>query len=190
MSAEDRAALLDARVAALKAGLKLTPDQEKNWAPLEAAIREQAKERAKRFAAWREKRESQDEHHDLIERLQMRSQWMTQRAANIEKLIAAAKPLYNSSTTDRSAASPNSCALQAAAIVSTGVTRADCGAPRPDLCKPEILVNICAFFLRPSSAGVEGMNQNAISSSRRVGTGRARVPGDPALRQILPRTSE
>ena len=77
MSAEDRAALLDARVAALRAGLKLTPDQEKNWAPLEAAIREQAKERAERFAAWREKRESQDEHHDLIERLQMRSQWMT-----------------------------------------------------------------------------------------------------------------
>ena len=96
MSAEDRAALLDARVAALKAGLKLTPDQEKNWAPLEAAIREQAKERAERFAAWREKRESQDEHRDLIERLQMRSQWMTQRAADLEKLIAAAKPLYDS----------------------------------------------------------------------------------------------
>src|SRR5271165_2391183 len=96
MSAEDRAALVDARIAALKAGLKLTPDQEKNWAPLEAAIREQAKERAERFAAWREKRESQDEHRDLIERLQMRSQWMTQRAADLDKLIAAAKPLYDS----------------------------------------------------------------------------------------------
>jgi hypothetical protein len=96
MSAEDRAALLDARIAALKAGLKLTPDQEKNWDPLEAAIREQAKERAERFAAWREKGENEDEHHDLIDRLQMRSQWMTQRAADLDKLITAAKPLYES----------------------------------------------------------------------------------------------
>jgi LTXXQ motif family protein len=98
MSAEDRAALLDARIAALKAGLKLTPEQEKNWEPLEAAIRGQAKERAERFAAWREKRENEDEdeHHDLMDRLQMRSQWMTQRAADLDKLIAAAKPLYES----------------------------------------------------------------------------------------------
>jgi hypothetical protein len=97
MSAEDRAAFLDARIAALKAGLELTPDQEKNWAPLEAAIREQAKERAERRAAWREQREGQDQEgrRDPIERLQMRSQWLTQRAADLEKLIAAAKPLYD-----------------------------------------------------------------------------------------------
>jgi len=95
MSAEDRAALLDARIAGLKAGLKLTPDQEKDWAPLEAALREQAKERAERFAAWREKRESDKEHHDLVDRLQMRSQRMAQRAADLEKLIAAIKPLYD-----------------------------------------------------------------------------------------------
>jgi hypothetical protein len=95
MSADDRAALLDARIAGLKAGLRLTPDQEKNWAPLEAALRKQAKERAERFAAWREKRDSDEEHHDLVERLQMRSQRMTQRAADLEKLIAAIKPLYD-----------------------------------------------------------------------------------------------
>jgi zinc resistance-associated protein len=95
MSAEDRAAFLDARIAALKAGLELTPDQEKNWAPLEAAIREQAKERAERRVAWREQRESQEERRDPIERLQMRPQWLTQRAAELEKLIAAAKPLYD-----------------------------------------------------------------------------------------------
>ena len=34
-SPEDRAAFLDARIAALKAGLELNADQEKNWAPLE-----------------------------------------------------------------------------------------------------------------------------------------------------------
>lgn len=96
LSAEDRAALLDARIAALKAGLKLTPDQEKNWAPVETAIREQAKQRAERFAAWREKRDGHEEHHDLIERLQHRSERLTQRAADLQKLIGAAKPLYDS----------------------------------------------------------------------------------------------
>ena len=40
---EDRAAVVDARIAALKAGLKLTPDQEKNWPAYEAALRNLAK---------------------------------------------------------------------------------------------------------------------------------------------------
>ena len=44
-SAEDFAAFTDARIAALKAGLRLTPAQEKNWPALETALREQAKER-------------------------------------------------------------------------------------------------------------------------------------------------
>jgi hypothetical protein len=38
MLAEDRAALLDARAAALKAGLRLTPDHDPKWAPLEQAL--------------------------------------------------------------------------------------------------------------------------------------------------------
>lgn len=97
MTAEDRAALLDARIAALKAGLKLTPDQEKNWAPLEAAIREQAKQRAERFAAWLQKRGDQEERrHDLIERFQRKAERMTARAADLQRLIGAAKPLYDS----------------------------------------------------------------------------------------------
>ena len=39
---EDRAAFLDARVAALHAGLRLSPDQEKSWATFEQAYRELA----------------------------------------------------------------------------------------------------------------------------------------------------
>ncbi len=96
MSAEDRAALLDARIAALKTGLTLTAEQEKNWAPLEAAIRDRAKERAERIAAWREKQGDHEQHGDLMERLQHRSERMMQRAGEIEKLIGAAKPLYDS----------------------------------------------------------------------------------------------
>ena len=39
-SQEDRAAFQDARVAALKAGLKLTPAQEKAWPAVEGALRD------------------------------------------------------------------------------------------------------------------------------------------------------
>src|SRR5690242_18111981 len=48
-SAEDVAAFTDARIAGLKAGLKLTAEQEKNWPAVETAIRDLAKERADRI---------------------------------------------------------------------------------------------------------------------------------------------
>ena len=98
-SPEDRAAFLDARIAALKAGLQLNADQEKNWAPLEAAMRDLAKERAARFAAWRERRDdNQDGRADIspIDRLTRASERLTARAADLQKLAAAAKPLYDS----------------------------------------------------------------------------------------------
>src|ERR1700684_4693542 len=51
MSPEDRAAFADARIAAVHAGLKLTPDQEKLWPPVEAAARDFAKLRIDRANA-------------------------------------------------------------------------------------------------------------------------------------------
>src|ERR1700709_1780556 len=51
MSSEDRAAFTDARIAAVKAGLKLAPDQEKLWPSLESAIRDYAKLRIDRANA-------------------------------------------------------------------------------------------------------------------------------------------
>ena len=42
-SAADRAAFFDAHLAGLHAGLKLTPEQEKLWPPVEAALRAGAK---------------------------------------------------------------------------------------------------------------------------------------------------
>ena len=45
LTTEDRAALVDARIAALRTGLRLTPDQEKNWPAVESAIRDLAKQR-------------------------------------------------------------------------------------------------------------------------------------------------
>jgi hypothetical protein len=59
-------------------------------------MREQAKLRAERFAA---REQAQDEHqgsYDLMDRLQQRSKRMVERADALQKLIAAAKPLYDS----------------------------------------------------------------------------------------------
>jgi zinc resistance-associated protein len=99
---EDRAAFLDARIAGLKAGLELNAEQEKNWAPLESAMRDLAKERAARFAAWRERREGGgDQSGDQVEvnpvdRLTRTSERLSARAADLQKLATAAKPLYDS----------------------------------------------------------------------------------------------
>jgi hypothetical protein len=98
-SPEDRAAFLDARIAGLKAGLELSADQEKNWPPLESAMRDLAKERAARFAAWRQSRnEDRDEARDVspIDRLTRASERLSARAADLQKLAGAAKPLYDS----------------------------------------------------------------------------------------------
>ncbi|MGY4326360.1 hypothetical protein ACVWWG_000774 [Bradyrhizobium sp. LB7.2] len=43
MNPEDRAAFVDARIAAVHAGLKLSADQEKLWPPVESAVRDFAK---------------------------------------------------------------------------------------------------------------------------------------------------
>jgi hypothetical protein len=98
-SPEDRAAFLDARIAALKAGLELNPEQEKNWPPLESAMRDLAKQRAERFAAWKERREAGDGEAaevNPIDRLSRASEFLSARAADLQKLAAAAKLLYDS----------------------------------------------------------------------------------------------
>ena len=96
ISDEDRSAFTDARVAALKAGLKLTPAQEKNWPAVEAALRDAAKARAARQAEWRQNFKDHEGHHNVIEGLQHRAKSLEARAAELTKLADAAKPLYDS----------------------------------------------------------------------------------------------
>lgn len=102
-SAEDAAALTDARVAGLKAGLKLTAEQEKNWPAVETAIRDLAKDRGDRMkerAARREARRGGDNAQqagpDAISRLRQGADAMTARAASLKKLADASEPLYKS----------------------------------------------------------------------------------------------
>ena len=94
-SPADLKALTDARIAALKAGLALTPDQEKNWPAVEQAIRDMAKAREARIAQWREQREK-GQPKDAIAVLRARADAMAQRAADLRKLADASEPLYRS----------------------------------------------------------------------------------------------
>ncbi|MGE0565621.1 MAG: Spy/CpxP family protein refolding chaperone [Pseudolabrys sp.] len=89
-SAEDIAAFGDARIAGLKAGLKLTAEQEKLWPPVEAALKAMAKERSDRFAA----RASADRPSDPIERMKLRAERMTEMGTSLKALADAAGPLY------------------------------------------------------------------------------------------------
>jgi zinc resistance-associated protein len=104
-SDEDVSAFTDARIAALKAGLKLTADQEKNWPALETALRELAKQRAdrrKEFASRvQERREARDAGNeqarpDMYERLRRQADRMTARATAVKGLADAVEPLYKS----------------------------------------------------------------------------------------------
>lgn len=91
-SAEDVAAFSDARIAALKAGLKLKPEQEKVWTPVETALRDFAKQRMDRLA----QRSSAAPTSNPVEVLRGRADAMNVSAASLKRLADAAEPLYKS----------------------------------------------------------------------------------------------
>jgi zinc resistance-associated protein len=91
-SAADIIAFGDARIAAVHAGLKLTPEQEKNWPAVESALRDLAKQRSERIA----RRAGADRPTDPIERMNRRANAMTQLGGALKKLAEAAGPLYKS----------------------------------------------------------------------------------------------
>ena len=103
LSATDRNTLTDMRVDLVKAALQLTPEQEKYWPAVEAAIRAGAEDRKARVAkiqetVGRRADESRIEvmrNRDPIAFLQRRSQALAQRSADLDKLAEAWQPLYN-----------------------------------------------------------------------------------------------
>ena len=92
LTADDIAAFTDARIAGLKAALKLTPAQEKNWPAVEQALRDISKERIAR----REARGAAGQPADATERLRERADALATRAAALRRLADAEKPLYQS----------------------------------------------------------------------------------------------
>jgi hypothetical protein len=97
LSPEDRAAFVDARIAAVHAGLKLTPDQEKLWPPVETAVRDFAKLRIDRANARMKAENDQTDQQkvdDPVARLRERADNMATSAAALKKIADAADPLY------------------------------------------------------------------------------------------------
>jgi len=95
LSPEDRAAFVDARIAALKAGLELTPDQAKNWPMFERALRDMAQLRGELRAA-REARRQNPTPTTSLERIARRADDMAKTSAALKRIADAGAPLYQS----------------------------------------------------------------------------------------------
>jgi hypothetical protein len=93
--AADRETMLDAKLAGMKAGLQLTPDQEKLWSPFESAVKDAAKARMDAMQQMMQTRE-QGEHMSPIDHLEAMADRLAQGATDIKKIADAAKPLYAS----------------------------------------------------------------------------------------------
>ena len=92
---DDFAAMTEARIAALRAGLKLTAEQEKNWPAVEAALRDLAKQRDDRINELRaQPRDTARPRPDTIERLRRGATMLNTRATALSKLADAVEPLY------------------------------------------------------------------------------------------------
>ena len=105
----DHNAMLDAKLAGLKAGVKLTPDQEKLWGPFEAAVRAAAEMRMEHMeemmARMHDMRAGDDmekeggefgEGMSPVGRLDRLASQLSEAGAALKKVADAAKPLYDS----------------------------------------------------------------------------------------------
>jgi zinc resistance-associated protein len=100
-SAADLAAFTDARIAALKAGLELTPDQQKNWPAFEQALRDLAQLRIQRIEARQQQGDSGQQGQTAngpFDRLAQRADNMAKASAALKKISATGAPLYQSLT--------------------------------------------------------------------------------------------
>jgi len=88
---EDRAAFLDARVAALHAGLRLTPEQEKAWPGFEQAYRDLAATRGNGAFGSRAEQPS-----DPVQRAQRNAEALAARSAAVKRYADAMAPLFQS----------------------------------------------------------------------------------------------
>jgi cell pole-organizing protein PopZ len=87
---EDRTAFLDARVAALRAGLQLTPEQEKAWPAFEQAYRDLAATRGNLAYGSRADRSPEDP----VQRAQRRADALAASSAALKRYADALAPLY------------------------------------------------------------------------------------------------
>ena len=96
-SEQDRQAMLDAHIAAAKAGLLLTAEQEELWPAVESAVRDAMKQRQD----WRERLRSEGPASDPIERMRRMGEMASARGAALTRIAEAAAPLYASLSDDQ-----------------------------------------------------------------------------------------
>jgi hypothetical protein len=84
----------------LKAGLKLTPDQEQLWGPFESAVRDAAKMRMKHMRAMMDRMRGAmgegAERPSPVDHIEMMAAHMSEAASALTKIADAAKPFYAS----------------------------------------------------------------------------------------------
>jgi LTXXQ motif family protein len=100
MSPETRARLDEGRLAMAKTALKLTPEQEKLWTPLEAQARTFFKDREAKKAEHDKMREqaekdrAENKRPDMAARLEKMSQRMSEGADRLKTFTSAFTPFY------------------------------------------------------------------------------------------------
>jgi hypothetical protein len=83
-----------ARAARIKADLRLTPEQEKNWSGFASVMSDIGKTSADRQIALRTERTQQSPPIDIIEQMRRDSKFLGERSADQKTLADAAQPLF------------------------------------------------------------------------------------------------
>lgn len=85
-----------ARAAQMKADLRLTPEQEKNWPAFETAVVDMWKKQTEQQIAWRNAHSKQQGSVDLVDEMRKDADEQIDAANARKKLADAAQPLYSS----------------------------------------------------------------------------------------------
>jgi hypothetical protein len=109
LSQADINALTDLRINLSKSALQLTPEQEKLWPPIEAAIRARAQDREERVEATVGRAEERRDRGVLdtirnrnpIDFMNRRADNLAQRSDDLRKLADAWQPLYRTLTPEQ-----------------------------------------------------------------------------------------
>jgi hypothetical protein len=96
LTANQMADRAEARTAQMKVDLKLTADQDKNWAGFATAMQDMSKKQADRRIAMRDARAQQHGTVDVLDEMRRSADAQIERANDRKKLADAAQPLYAS----------------------------------------------------------------------------------------------
>jgi hypothetical protein len=86
----------NARTARIKADLRLTPDQDKNWPGFADAMSKMGKQNADREITRRDEAAQRKTPLDVIDRMRLQAKYMGERSVDRKALADGAAPLYAS----------------------------------------------------------------------------------------------